>query len=152
MDLGLRGKRALITGASRGIGAATAAVLAQEGCDLRLAARGEEDLAKLAAAVSADHGVDVAVHPVDLRDSGDVARLAAAAVDVDILVNNAGDIPGGALADVDEAVWRHGWDLKVFGYVNLTRLVYDQMKERGGGVIVNDIGASGERHDPDFIA
>jgi len=150
MDLALRGKHALITGASKGIGAAIAEVLAEEGVHLHLAARNEADLDKVAEQLRAAHGVDVTTHPVDLRSSGDIARLAA--IPVDILINNAGDIPGGSLQTVDEQAWRHGWELKVYGYINLTRLVYAEMKTRGGGVIINDIGAAGERFDFDYIA
>lgn len=113
MDLHLRGRRALVTGASKGIGAAVAGVLAEEGCDLYLAARGKEALEDVAERLAADHDVDVAVHPVDLRQPDDIARLAAAVPDIDILINNAGDIPGGSLEKVDADAWRKGWDLKV---------------------------------------
>lgn len=150
MDLALRDKHALITGASKGIGAATAEVLAEEGVHLHLAARNEDDLTKVAEQLRSAHGVDVTTHPVDLRRSEDIAQLAA--IPVDILINNAGDIPGGSLQTVDEEAWRHGWDLKVYGYINLTRLVYAEMKVRGHGVIINDIGAAGERFDFDYIA
>jgi hypothetical protein len=152
MDLGLRGKTVLITGASRGIGAAAAEAFAEEGCNLRLAARDGVLLAALARRLSDTHGVAAHTHAADLRQPGEVDRLAAAASDVDILINNAGDIPGGTLAAVSEAAWRDAWDLKVFGYINLTRLVYAAMKARGGGVIVNDIGAAGERFDFNYIA
>jgi NAD(P)-dependent dehydrogenase (short-subunit alcohol dehydrogenase family) len=152
MDLDLKGRWALITGASKGIGAAAAEVFAEEGVNLRLAARDGEALQALARRLSETHGVTCAVHAVDLRDSGDLAGLAEAAADVDILVNNAGDIPSGSLAKVDEAAWRHAWELKVFGYINLTRLIYASMKARGSGVIINDIGAAGERFDADYIA
>jgi NAD(P)-dependent dehydrogenase (short-subunit alcohol dehydrogenase family) len=152
VDLHLRGKRALITGASKGIGAEVAVVLAEEGCHVRLAARSEQRLVELAARLRAQHGVEAATHVVDLRSAADVARLADEAGDVDILVNNAGDIPGGSLSRVDAAAWRHAWDLKVFGYIDLSRLVYAKMKARGHGVIINDIGAAGERHDFDYIA
>ena len=152
MDLGLKGKAVLITGASKGIGAATAEAFAEEGCNLRLAARDEVLLAALARRLSDTHGVVAHVHAADLRQPGEVDRLAAAAGDIDILINNAGDIPGGALDAVSEAAWRDAWDLKVFGYINLTRLVYAAMKARGGGVIVNDIGAAGERFDFNYIA
>lgn len=152
MDLGLRGKRALITGASRGIGAATAEALAEEGCHLHLAARDSTELEALAERLRTTYQVEADVHPADLRNSGDIARLAAATPEIDILVNNAGDIPGGSLDMVDEDAWRHGWELKVFGYINLTRLVYARMKARGHGVIINDIGASGEGFDFDYIA
>lgn len=152
MDMHLTGKRALITGASRGIGAATAEAFAEEGCNLALAARNRSALDALATTLSKTHGVEVTVHDVDLRRASDIAALAAAEGDVDILVNNAGDVPGGSLESIDETTWRHAWDLKVFGYINLTRAVYSRMKVRGGGVIINDIGAAGERFDFNYIA
>jgi NAD(P)-dependent dehydrogenase (short-subunit alcohol dehydrogenase family) len=151
MDLHLRGKRVLITGASRGIGAAAAQTFAEEGCNLRLAARSGEQLKGLAERLRAVHQIDAMAHVVDLRKSEDIGRLATEASDVDILINNAGDIPGGSIERIDEATWRHAWDLKVFGYINLTRLVYAQMKARGGGVIINDIGAAGEKFDANYI-
>jgi len=152
MDLQLRGKSVLITGASKGIGAAAAEVFAEEGCDVHIAARSGDALKALAEKLAKAHGIKAVAHTVDLRNADDIARLAAAAKDVDILVNNAGDIPGGSLSRVDEATWRHAWELKVFGYINLTRIVYEQMKARSHGVIVNDIGAAGERFDFNYIA
>jgi NAD(P)-dependent dehydrogenase (short-subunit alcohol dehydrogenase family) len=152
MDLGLRGRTVLITGASKGIGAAAAEAFAEEGCTLHLAARDEALLAALADRLSRDHAVEARVHAIDLRNPDQIARLAAAASDIDILINNAGDIPGGSLDRIGEPAWRDAWDLKVFGYINLTRLVYAAMKTRGHGVIVNDIGAGGERFDFDYIA
>jgi NAD(P)-dependent dehydrogenase (short-subunit alcohol dehydrogenase family) len=152
MDLHLRGRQALVTGASAGIGAATAEALAEEGCTLHLAARSKSKLDELAESLRSAHNVEVHVHAADLRESADLAALADAVPELDILVNNAGDIPGGALDAIDEATWRHAWELKVFGYLNLTRLVYARMTERGHGVIVNNIGASGERFDFGYIA
>src|SRR3954454_14472854 len=143
MDLHLRGKRVLITGASKGIGAAAAEAFAEEGCDLRLAARRGDQLKALADRLRSVHQIDASVHVTDLRKSEDIARLVKDASDIDILVNNAGDIPGGSLDNTDEPTWRHAWELKVFGYINLTRAIYAQMKARGHGVIVNDIGAAG---------
>jgi NAD(P)-dependent dehydrogenase (short-subunit alcohol dehydrogenase family) len=151
MDLHLRGKRVLITGASKGIGAAAAETFAEEGCELHLAARSHDLLTALADRLRTKHQINAAAHVVDLRSSDDVARLANEATDLDILVNNAGDIPGGALDKIDEATWRHAWDLKVFGFINLTRLVYAKMKARGHGVIINDIGAAGEKFDANYI-
>jgi NAD(P)-dependent dehydrogenase (short-subunit alcohol dehydrogenase family) len=151
MDLHLRGKRVLITGASKGIGAAAAEAFAEEGCDLRLAARNVGQMTALADRLRGSHQIDVRVDGVDLRDADALARLAADAGDIDILVNNAGDIPGGSLEAIDEAQWRHAWDLKVFGYINLTRLIYARMKARGHGVIINDIGAAGEKFDANYI-
>jgi NAD(P)-dependent dehydrogenase (short-subunit alcohol dehydrogenase family) len=143
MDLHLRGKRVLITGASKGIGAAAAEAFAEEGAHLRLAARSGDQLKALADRLRSAHQIDATVHVVDLRKPEDIARLVKDAADIDILVNNAGDIPGGSIDKIDEPTWRHAWELKVFGYVNITRAIYAQMKARGHGVIVNDIGAAG---------
>jgi NAD(P)-dependent dehydrogenase (short-subunit alcohol dehydrogenase family) len=152
MDLHLRGKSALVTGASKGIGEAVAGALAEEGCRLHLAARGKDALEAVAVRLREKHGAEVTVHAVDLRQETDVEQLAAAVPDIDLLVNNAGDIPAGSLADVDSRTWRQAWDLKVYGYIDLTRLVYARMRTRGHGVIVNNIGTGGERPDFDYIA
>ncbi|MFJ6691508.1 short-chain dehydrogenase/reductase [Streptomyces sp. NPDC091294] len=152
MNLNLTGRRALVTGASRGIGAATARVLAEEGCSLDLVARDTRALRRLADEIGSEHGTAARVHPADLRDPDAVAALAERTGDVDILVNNAGDIPGGPLDALDDRAWRRAFDLKVLGYIGLTRHVYGHMSRRGGGVIVNNIGASAERFDATFIA
>jgi NAD(P)-dependent dehydrogenase (short-subunit alcohol dehydrogenase family) len=152
MDLGLAGRTALVTGASKGIGRAVAEGLAAEGCHLHLAARTKADLDAARDAIRARWNVNVSVHAADLSDGDTCRRLAASAGDVDILVNNAGAIPGGDIASVDEARWRAAWDLKVFGYVNLARAVYPAMRARGRGVIVNVIGVGGEVLAPNYIA
>ena len=152
MDLGLRGRRALVTGASKGIGLACAETLAAEGCDLVLVARGAEALRTAEARLRAAHSVAVAWRALDLSDSRSVDALAAEFPEVDILVNNAGAIPGGTLDAVEEARCRSAWDLKVFGYINMCRCFYALMRGRGRGVIVNIIGAAGESPDADYIA
>src|SRR5690349_21587411 len=133
MDLHLRGKRVLITGASKGIGAAAAEAFAEEGCHLLLAARSGDQLKALCDRLRSAHQIDATASVVDLRNSADLARLAKEA------------------SKIDEATWRHAWELKVFGYINLTRMIYAQMKARGGGVIVNDIGAAGEKFDANYV-
>jgi len=152
MDLELAGKTALITGASRGIGRAIADVLAAEGVSLHLASRTAADLETARDEIRRQHNVAIALHPGDLAKKAVQDALAEATEGIDILVNNAGAIPGGGLAEVDEQAWRTGWELKVFGTINLCRLVYPAMKARGGGVIVNVIGSGGEMTDPLYIA
>jgi NAD(P)-dependent dehydrogenase (short-subunit alcohol dehydrogenase family) len=152
MDLNLQGKTALVTGASKGIGLAVARLLAAEGCNLHLVARGKDTLETAREAIRKRHQIAVALHPLDLSQSDSVAQLAESCRDVDILINNAGAIPGGTLAQVDEARWRAAWDLKVFGYINLTRAFLALMEERGRGVIVNVVGLAGEKMDAGYVA
>jgi len=152
MDLNLGGKTALITGASMGIGEHIAETLAAEGVNLHLTARNSDKLDALKARITSAHDVTVSVHALDLTADGAPAVLAAGIDAVDILVNNAGAIPSGDLWDVDEAAWRKGFDLKVFGYINMCRLFYAKMKTAGGGVIINIIGNGGEVLDRNYIA
>jgi hypothetical protein len=152
MDLNLRGRRALVTGSSKGIGLAIARSLAAEGCDVQLVARTQSDLDKAAAQIRADYGVAAIGHAADLSDSAGVKAVAAACGDVDILVNSAGAIPRGTLLEIDEERWRKAWDLKLFGAINLTREIYGPMCKRGRGVIVNIAGLAGERPDAYYIA
>jgi len=152
MELGLRGRKALVTGASKGIGRACAEALAEEGCDVVLVARTAADLETVRAKITGQHNVAVRFYPLDLSDSHSVDKLAAECPDIDILVNNAGAIPGGNIDAVDEARWRQAWDLKVFGYINMTRRFYALMRERRRGVIINIVGAAGENPDFDYIA
>jgi len=146
MDLGLKGRSVLVTGGSKGIGLACAKAFAAEGCRVHLAARDKDRLAQAAGALG-----DVKTHSVDLRDGAALRALAKECADVDILVNNAGDIPGGTIETLDEARWRHAWELKVFGFINLTRELYPRMKSRKAGVIVNVIGMAGEHGTFEYI-
>src|SRR3954469_23327088 len=152
MELGLRGRKALVTGASKGIGRACAEVLAEEGCDIVLVSRTAADLEAVRAKIAGEHNVSVRYFALDLSDSKNVDKLAAECADIDLLVNNAGAIPGGNIAEIDEKRWREAWDLKVFGYINMTRRFYALMAERKKGVIVNILGAAGENPDFNYIA
>jgi NAD(P)-dependent dehydrogenase (short-subunit alcohol dehydrogenase family) len=140
MDLKLEGKRVLVTGGSKGIGRACAEALAAEGAEVRIASRNPPAEAKFVSKA------------VDLSQRGASEALAEWAGELDILVNNAGAIPGGDLLKVDEETWRRSWDLKVFGYINLTRAVYAAMKKKGRGVIVNILGNAGEKLNAAYIA
>jgi NAD(P)-dependent dehydrogenase (short-subunit alcohol dehydrogenase family) len=152
MQLNLAGKSVLITGASKGIGLSTALSFAAEGSSLHLAARSADKLEANRDQIKREFGVKTEIYPCDLSQMLALENLAAKCGEVDILVNNAGDIPSGDLAAVDDTAWRRGWDLKVFGYIHLTRLIYPRMQKRGSGVIINDIGNSGENWDVNYIA
>ncbi|MBB6122980.1 SDR family oxidoreductase [Sphingobium subterraneum] len=151
MDLGIAGQKVLITGASQGIGAGLAQVFAEEGCAVYLVARSADKLDAVASELRSALGAQVETLAIDLTAPDAVGRVVAFAGTPDILVNNAGAIPGGNLWHVDEAQWRAGWELKVFGYINMTRAFYPLMQERGSGVILNNIGNGGENFDFDYV-
>jgi hypothetical protein len=152
MELGLSGRTAVVTGASKGIGRAIACALAAEGCKLHIVSRTRETIERAAQEIRQQYGVDVSAHALDLSTSKSVGTLLDAAGNTDILVNNAGAIPGGDLQMIDEARWREAWDLKVFGYINLCRAFYAAMRDRGAGVIINITGLAADRLDTNYIA
>jgi len=151
MDLQLKGRTALVTGGSRGIGFGVAQALAAEGCNLHLASRSADDL-EAARKKLGSHDVKVTTHALDLGVPENAAKLARDVGAIDILINNAGAIPQGTITDFDDTSFRAGWELKMFGYVNLTREVYRGMVERKRGVIINVIGGAGERPTAGYIA
>jgi len=152
MDLGLAGRRVLITGGSKGIGLACAESFAEAGCDLVLASRDATTLATAADALRAKAQVNVQVFAADLSRDEERTRLHAAHPEVDILVNNAGAIPGGRLQDIPMDRWRAAWDLKLLGYVHLCQLYLPGMEVRKAGVIVNVIGMAGRTPRAGYIA
>jgi len=152
MDLGLRGKTALVTGGSKGLGLGCAIGLAAEGCRIHLAARTESDLEAARAEIANSSDVPVEIHPVDLMDPANGAALVAACGDIDILVNSAGGVPSGYLDNLSDAEWTDGFGLKIFGAVAVTRTAYAAMKAKGGGVIVNIIGIHGQRPRATHVA
>src|SRR5215472_5770757 len=149
MDLGLTGRRVLVTGGSQVIGLAVARGFLAEGASVTIVARDATRLARAAAELSQVPGATVHTRPADLGQAGAAQALADACPDTDILVNNAGAVPTGDIFAVDEARWREAWDLKVYGYVNLMRAMYAHMKgknpEKRPKVMVNVLGLGGER-------
>lgn len=152
LELNLAGKKAVVTGSSEGIGAAIAERLGSEKVDLYLVARSADKLEAVAKSVREKHGVKVTTFPGDLSTAAHQKAVSEKASDADILINNAGSVPAGNIFDVDEERWRASWDLKVFGYINMSRYFYSHMKKRGAGVIVNVIGAGGEKPVWEYIA
>src|ERR1019366_7139962 len=152
MNLGLDGKSALVTGAGKGIGRAIADRLSLEGCHLVLVGRKAADLDSLAAELTARNSGRVTTAVVDFPDFQAISKLAADHPDVDIVVNNAGAIPGGSIQTIDVQKWRQGWDGKLFGYIGIMREFLRIMEQRKRGVILNIIGAAGERPSADYAA
>jgi len=153
MDFGLKGKGAVVTGASRGLGAAIADVLAGEGMDVVLIARDRKALDEGAAALRARHGVNATVHEADLTSTAAVegaARTAAAALaSVDVLVNCAGATKRGDFFKLTDADWESGFALKFFGAVRLSRALWPNLK-KSCGTIINIIGIGARMPSADF--
>ena len=147
MDLRLRGKVALVTGSSRGIGLATAKAFAAEGCRVMLSARSAEQLRETEEALRAT-GAGVAAHAADVGSPDDAARLikvtAAAHGGIDILVNNVGGGGGGArVADSRDDDWRGALERNLIQTVRMMRLALPHMKDRPGAAVINVASISG---------
>ena len=142
MDLGLKGKVAAITGGSVGIGLAIARGLAAEGVHLGLCARNGERLAQEAAAIEVEYKITVKAIPADVSKAGDIELFAgeiqSAFGGVDILINNAGTGSEEKILTAADERWQYYWDLHVMAAVRLSRLLAPLMKQRGGGVILNN--------------
>jgi len=140
MDLGLKGKSALVLAASKGLGRACAATLAGEGANVMIGSRDRVQLEKTAAEIGARS------FPVDVTDPAQIQAIFDAAVAafgrVDILVNNAGGPPFGPFEQFDDAQWHHALELNLMSTVRFSRLVLPAMKEAHWGRIVNIISLS----------
>ena len=147
MDLGLKGKVALVTGGSKGIGKAVAHALAEEGAKVAICARGQLDLDHAVGELSKSTGGDIFAVAGDLTNVKDVQKIVDATIGrfgrIDILVNNAGAAPGGLLLDLDEEQWQQALQLKFMGFVRCMKAVIPHMLKQGRGRIVNVIGNDG---------
>jgi 3-oxoacyl-[acyl-carrier protein] reductase len=155
MELGLHGARCIITGASDGIGAATAVAFAREGAAVGLVARRRDRLDAVAAEARAAGAPATAVVAADLADGdalqGAITELIEALGGVDVLVNNAGSSRAGNIEQVDDEAWRESFDLKLMGYVRSMRLVIPAMRAQGSGCIVNVLGVAGTQPSPSYV-
>lgn len=146
MDLGLRGKKAIVTGGSRGIGLAIARALAAEGCELGLLARGEKGLAEAADQLKAQ-GATVHWAPADVTDGKAHDRALSSLIDrlggVDLAVANAGGSTAGGVLDSSDEVWESQWQLNFLSAVRLLRGCAPLMEEAGGGSFVSISSISG---------
>jgi NAD(P)-dependent dehydrogenase (short-subunit alcohol dehydrogenase family) len=142
MDLNLRGKVAVLTGASVGIGLAVAEGFAAEGVNLVLAARQPERLAEAAGRIAVEHGVRAVPVACDVATVGGVDQVVKVAQEsfggVDILFNNAGTGSNETIMDASDEKWQAYWELHVMAAVRLARGLVPLMKPRGGGVILNN--------------
>jgi 3-oxoacyl-[acyl-carrier protein] reductase len=141
MDLGIKGRVALVSGASRGLGRAVASSLAREGAWLALCARGREDLNKTAAAIVEETGAMIWTRPTDVSDREQARRFVQQAVahygTVDILVNNAGGPPSGAFLELTDEQWEAAVRLNFLSAVWLSREAVPYMRRQRWGRVIN---------------
>jgi len=141
MDLDLRGKRAVITGGSVGIGLAVAHALAAEGVDIAILARDKPRVEAEAAGIARAHGVKCIGISADVSKKEDIdtamTGIRKSFDGLDILINNAGTGTSETIMEAPDEKWDHFWDLHVMAAVRFSRAVVPLMKKRGGGVILN---------------
>lgn len=147
MELQLNGKKALVTGGSKGIGKAIALALAREGADVAICSRSAEPLQAAAQELRQQTGREIVAIPADLTVAEDAENFVNKAHDalgrIDILVNNAGAAPGGVIETLSEDDWESALQLKFMGYVRCLRYALPIMVKQGGGRVVNLIGNDG---------
>jgi 3-oxoacyl-[acyl-carrier protein] reductase len=137
VDLGIRGRRAIVCGASSGLGRGCAWSLAREGVSLAIVARGEGRLASTADAIRRDTGAEVLTIAGDITSTEGRARVLDAFPDPDIVVNNAGGPPTGDFRDFDRDDWIRALDACMLAPIEMVKLTLDGMIRRGFGRIVN---------------
>jgi 7-alpha-hydroxysteroid dehydrogenase len=150
------GKVAIVTGAGRGIGAASALALAEGGADVVLAARTKDQLDQVAGQIRTQHGRRALVVPTDVNELANVEAIATAAVGefggIDIVVNNAGGTAPRPFLDTSPGYVERAFHFNVMTAFALTRAAVPSMLERGGGAVVNISSAMGRLRDRGFVA
>ena len=137
MDMGIRGKTALVCAASKGLGRACALALAQEGVNVIITARGKEALDATAAAIRSATGVNVIAVAGDITTAEGRKAALAAAPQIDILINNAGGPPPGDFRDWDRDIWIKALDANMLTPIELIKATVDGMIARKFGRIIN---------------
>jgi len=152
MDLGIKGRSAIVTGGSRGIGRETARQFLEEGARVLICGRNAETLERARAELAKATGGEIHAVVADMIKPGDIEHLVATAREkfgsVDILVNNAGQMYSGRFDVMTDAGLKEQLETKLFGFLRAIRLVYPQMKAQRWGRIVNLIGGAGKEPDP----
>src|SRR6266511_4770642 len=152
MDLGLKGRAAIVTGGSRGIGRETARQFLEEGARVMICGRNAETLEKTCAELAQKTGGEIHAVTADMRKEEDIRRLVDAAKErfgtVDILVNNAGQMYSGRFGVLTDEGLKDQFETKIFGFMRAIRLVYPMMQAQRWGRIVNVIGGAGKEPDP----
>src|SRR2546428_3767995 len=155
LELGLKGKVAIVTGGSEGLGRATAERVAREGVRVAICARRKDVLEQTAEAIRRATGGEILAQPADVTRPDEVEGFVRAVVGrfggVDILVNNAGTSAAAGFEKVDDATWQTDFDLKLMAAVRFCRLVIPIMKQRGGGRIVNVTTVGGKAPRPQAL-
>jgi 3-oxoacyl-[acyl-carrier protein] reductase len=140
MTLGLKGKVAMVAGASRGLGFAVARALGREGVQVSMSSRSREAIASAAAAIEKETGAAVLATPADLRSAQDIAAWHQATLDrfggIDFVYPNAGGPPPGPALAFDDAAWHDAFELLLLSVIRLIRLAVPTIEARGGGAIV----------------
>lgn len=146
MDLGLKGKVALVAGASKGLGYAVARALALEGAQVSISSRDEAAITAAAQQIEKETGSRVAAMAVDVRDAGAIERWFAHAGDtfggIDALMTNSGGPPAGPAVSFDDQAWQDAADLLLFSTIRMIRLAVPLMENRGGGAILVSTSSS----------
>lgn len=146
MDLGLKGKVAMVAGASRGLGYAVARGLAAEGAKVSMSSRNEFSITDAAKRIAGEAYVETLAMPVDVRSADSIAKWHTKTMEkfggVDLLFVNAGGPPAGAALSFDDAAWQAAFELLVLSAVRMVRLAVPSMKARGGGAIVVSTSAA----------
>lgn len=146
MDLGLKGKIALVAGASKGLGFAVAKALAAEGASVSISSRDERAIADAAKRIEAETGARVFSMPVDVRDKQAIERWISQSADtfggIDALMTNSGGPPAGAAISFDDQAWQDAADLLLFSTLRMIRQAVPLMETRGGGSILVSTSSS----------